>query len=84
MPLDHSVVPHNPAAISAPPERNGGNAPSSICRQEPIALLNTLLALLAVVVVMAVHGVVRLLSLPFRAALALFRHSPVQPHLTVR
>ncbi len=84
MPPDHNVVPHNPAAISAPPERNGGNAPSSICRQEHIALLNTLLALLAIVVVMAVHGVVRLLSLPFRTALALFRHSPVQSHLTAQ
>ena len=47
-------------------------------------MLNTILALLAVVVVMAIHGVVRLLSLPFRAALALFRHSPAQARLTAR
>ena len=75
---------HNPAAISAPPTRNGRSALLIIRRQEYVALLNTLLALLAVVVVMAIHAVVRLLSLPFRAALALFRHSPAQSQLTAR
>ncbi|MBE7157766.1 MAG: hypothetical protein INR62_04920 [Rhodospirillales bacterium] len=47
-------------------------------------MLNTLLALLAVVVVMAVHGVVRLLSLPFRAVRGLFRHSTRPAQLTAR
>jgi hypothetical protein len=47
-------------------------------------MLNTILALLAVVVVMAVHGVFQLLTLPFRAVRALFRHSPARAPLTAR
>jgi hypothetical protein len=47
-------------------------------------LLNTLLALLTVVVIMAVHGVVRLLTLPFRAVRALFRHDARPASLTSR
>ena len=47
-------------------------------------MLNTLLAVLAVVVVMAVHSVVRLLTLPFRAVRALFRHSVAPVQLTAR
>lgn len=60
----------------------GGPLRSS--RQECVALLNTLLALLAVVVVMAVHAVFRLLTLPFRAVRALFRHSVAPVPLTAR
>ena len=47
-------------------------------------MLNTILALLAVVVVMAVHGVVRMLTLPFRAVRALFRHSAATVQLAAR
>lgn len=43
---------------------------------EGITMINTLLALLAVVAVMLVHGVAKLVLLPFRAVRALFRHSP--------
>ena len=84
MRLAKSAVPHNPAAISAPPERNGRSILPINRRQEYNALLNTLLALLAVVVVMAIHGVVRLVFLPFRAVRALFRHGPAQSQLTAR
>ena len=43
-------------------------------------MLNTLLALVAVVIVVAVHGVLRVLSLPFRAVRALFRHKLSPAH----
>lgn len=48
------------------------------------ALRNTLLALLAVVVVMAAHGVAKLVLLPFRALRGLFRHSAKPAPITVR
>ncbi|WP_187278601.1 MULTISPECIES: hypothetical protein [unclassified Methylobacterium] len=47
-------------------------------------MLNTLLALLAVVVVMAAHGVAKMVLLPFRALRGLFRHSAKPARLTVR
>lgn len=47
-------------------------------------MLNIALALLAVAVVMAVHSVVRLLTLPFRAVRALFRHDARPAPLTAR
>ncbi|WP_187278623.1 hypothetical protein [Methylobacterium sp. WL64] len=45
---------------------------------------NTLLALLAVVVVMVAHAVLKLLLLPFRALRGLFRHSAKPAQITVR
>ena len=45
-------------------------------------MLNTLFALLAVAVVMAVHGVAKLVLLPFRALGGLFRHKSPQGHVT--
>ncbi|MCJ2117278.1 hypothetical protein MKK65_12020 [Methylobacterium sp. J-001] len=45
---------------------------------------NTLLALLAVVVVMAAHGVAKLVLLPFRALRGLFRHSAKPAQVTAR
>ena len=44
---------------------------------------NTLLALLAVVVVMAAHGVAKLVLLPFRALRGLFRHRRKPAQVTV-
>ena len=46
------------------------------------ALLNTILALLAVVAVMAVHGLLRLLLMPFRILRGLFRHSSRNARVT--
>ncbi|MCJ2067669.1 hypothetical protein MKK75_02425 [Methylobacterium sp. J-030] len=45
---------------------------------------NTLLALLAVLVVMAAHAAYRLVSLPFRLLRSLFRHKVRPAPLTVR
>ncbi|MCJ2121025.1 hypothetical protein [Methylobacterium sp. J-077] len=45
-------------------------------------MLNTLLALLAVVVVMLAHGVARLVLLPFRVVRSLFRHTPKRARVT--
>ncbi|MCJ2116561.1 hypothetical protein MKK65_08205 [Methylobacterium sp. J-001] len=45
---------------------------------------NTLLALLAVFVVMAAHGVAKLVLLPFRALRGLFRHSAKPAQVTAR
>lgn len=47
-------------------------------------MLNTLLALLAVAVVMLVHGVAKLVLLPFRVLGGLFRHKVPQAQLTAR
>lgn len=47
-------------------------------------MLNTLLALLAVVVVMAVHGLLKLLLMPFRALRGLFRYRAKRAEMTVR
>jgi hypothetical protein len=46
-------------------------------------VLNTLLALLAVVVVMAAHAVYRLVRLPFRLLRGLFRHKARLTRITV-
>ena len=48
------------------------------------ALRNTLLALLAVLVVMATHVAYRLVSLPFRLLRGLFRHKVRPASLTAR
>ncbi|EIZ81852.1 hypothetical protein WYO_5440 [Methylobacterium sp. GXF4] len=45
-------------------------------------MLNTLLAVLAVVVVMLAHGVARLVLLPFRVVRGLFRHSSKRARVT--
>lgn len=45
-------------------------------------VLNTLFALLAVVVVMAAHGVAKLALLPFQALRGLFRHSAEPAQVT--
>ncbi|MGU3664931.1 hypothetical protein ACLBX9_12160 [Methylobacterium sp. A49B] len=45
-------------------------------------MLNTLLALLAVVVVMAAHGIAKLVLLPFRTLRGLFRHNPMPNQVT--
>ncbi|MGH1572070.1 hypothetical protein ACRAWG_16995 [Methylobacterium sp. P31] len=45
-------------------------------------MLNTILALLAVVAVMAVHGLLKLLLTPFRVLRGLFRHSPKPARVT--
>ena len=47
-------------------------------------MLNTLLALLAVLVVMAAHGVAKLVLLPFRALRDLFRYKGPQAQLMAR
>jgi hypothetical protein len=47
-------------------------------------MLNTLLALLAVVVVMIAHGVAKLVLLPFRALRGLLRHKAPPAQLTAR
>ena len=49
-----------------------------------ICMLNTLLALLAVLVVMAAHGVAKLVLLPFRALRDLFRYKGPQAQLMAR
>lgn len=52
---------------------------------EPLGVccvLNTLLAVLAVVVVMLAHGVARLVLLPFRVVRGLFRHSSKRARVT--
>ena len=46
--------------------------------------MNTLLALLAIVVVMVAHGVAKLVLLPFRALRGLFRHSAKPVQVTAR
>jgi hypothetical protein len=48
------------------------------------ALLNTILAVVAVLSVMAAHAVYKLLRLPFRLVLGLFRHSRKPAPLTAR
>jgi hypothetical protein len=48
------------------------------------ALLNTILAVVAVLAVMAAHAVYKLLRLPFRLLLGLFRHSHKPAPLTAR
>jgi hypothetical protein len=45
-------------------------------------VVDTLLALLAVVAVLAVHGLIKLLILPFRIVRDLFRHSRKLPRIT--
>jgi hypothetical protein len=47
-------------------------------------VLNTILALLAVVAVMLVHGLVKLILLPFRILRGLFRHAAKPSRLTAR
>ena len=47
-------------------------------------MLNTLLALVAVLAVMLVHAVYRLVSLPFRLVRGLFRHKAPAARLTTR
>jgi hypothetical protein len=47
-----------------------------------IRVLNTLLAVLAVVVVMLAHGVAKLVLLPFRALRGLFRHKAAPIRVT--
>ncbi len=61
---------------------NGGGGPLCSCRQGVPYVLNTLLALLAVAAVMAVHGVAKLVLLPFRALSGLFRRRGLQVHVT--
>ena len=45
---------------------------------------NTLLALLAVITVMAAHAAYRLVRLPFRLVLGLFRHKATPAQVTAR
>jgi hypothetical protein len=52
-------------------------------RLEYACVLNTILALLAVAVVMAAHGVAKLVLLPFRALRGLFRHGRKPAQVTV-
>jgi hypothetical protein len=47
-------------------------------------MLNTLLAVLAVLVVMTAHAAFKLVRLPFRLMRALFRHKARPAALTVR
>jgi hypothetical protein len=47
-------------------------------------VVGTLLALLAVVAVLAVHGLIRLLLLPFRILRGLFRYGAALTRLTSR
>lgn len=47
-------------------------------------MLNTLLALLAVLAVMIAHAVYRLLRLPFRLLGGLFRHKSAPAQVTAR
>ena len=47
-------------------------------------MLNILLALLAVAVVMAAHGIAKLVLLPFRTLRGLFRHKGLQAQLIAR
>lgn len=58
--------------------------PPSITPPGVRRVLNTLLALLAVVVVMAAHGLAKLVLLPFRALRGLFRHSAKPAPITAR
>jgi hypothetical protein len=51
---------------------------------ECVALLNTGLAVLTVVAVLAVRAVLKLLLLPFRLLRGLFRHRPKRADLTAR
>ena len=80
----HRYLHHSPAAISAPPEDNGGGGPPSIAPLGVPRMRNTLLSLLAVVVVMAAHSVAKLVLLPFRLLRGLFRHSAKPAQITVR
>jgi hypothetical protein len=48
------------------------------------ALLNTLLALVAVLAVMIAHAVYKLVRLPFRLLRGLFRHKAPTARLTTR
>lgn len=81
---EHGFTAHNPAAIGALPKRNGGGGPLCSCRQGVLHVLNTLLALLAVAVVMAAHGLAKLVLLPFWVLGGLFRHKGSQAQLTAR
>ncbi|MDP4002704.1 hypothetical protein [Methylobacterium sp. NEAU K] len=47
-------------------------------------MLNTILALLTVLAVMAAHAVYRLLRLPFRLLRGLFRHNSKPAQVTTR
>lgn len=47
-------------------------------------MLNTILALLAVLTVMAAHALYRLVRLPFRLLRGLFRHKAPRTQLTAR
>lgn len=82
MSLRHGFPHHGPAAISVSLGSNGGGGPLST---EPLGVrrvLNTLLALLAIAVVMLAHGVAKLVLLPFRALRGLFRHSSKRARVT--
>ena len=48
------------------------------------AVLNTILAVVAVLAVMAAHAVYKLLRMPFRLLLGLFRHKARPAVLTAR
>jgi hypothetical protein len=61
-----------------------GGVPPSITPLGAPHVRNTLLALLAVVVVMAAHGVAKLVLLPFRLLRGLFRHSAKPAQIAVR
>lgn len=47
-------------------------------------MLNTLLALLAVLAVMLAHGIAKLILLPFRILRGLFRHAAKPSRVTAR
>lgn len=83
-PVSLNKRPHSIAVIGAPAEGNGGGGSSSSLRPGVHALRNTLLALLAVATVMAVHAVLKLLLLPFRTLRGLFRHKTPSAHVTAR
>ena len=66
------------------PGVNDGGGPLCSSRQGVPNVLNTLLALLAVAVVMAAHGLAKLVLLPFRTLRGLFRHKGLQAQLIAR
>ncbi len=63
---------------------NGGGGPLCSCRQGVPYVLNTLLALLAVAVVMVAHAAYKLVRLPFRLVGGLFRHKALPAPLAAR
>lgn len=81
---ENAELHHTAAAFDAPPTLMAGADRRVHSVMECVAMLNTLLALLTVLAVMAAHAVYKLLRLPFRLARGLFRHKARPAPLTVR